>query len=299
MRHTKPFDPVQLVLHLLFIVVALLTVLPFFMLIVLSLTDNNEILQKGYQLWPSKFSLEAYQTLLTNPTMVINAYTVTLITTIVGSFVHVMTCAMFAYPLTFKSLKGRNVVTFLMFFTMLFNGGLVATYIITTQWYGFRDSYLGLIAPLAFSAFNVLIFRTYFSTTFPKEIEESAKMDGATDLTIFFRMVLPLSTPVLATIGLFSALSYWNDWFQSLLYISKDEMFTLQFVMMKTMRQIEAMQRLIQMGATPDVIERLQKVPSETIQFAMVIIAIGPILLLYPFVQKYFVKGITLGSVKG
>jgi putative aldouronate transport system permease protein len=294
------FSPSQLFLNLFFVFFIGLILVPFVLLVVISFTDNNEILQKGYRFWAENWSTAAYQTLFENPRMVVDAYKVTIFVTVLGTALHVLICALFAYPLTFRNLPGQKFFTFFMFFTMLFSGGLVASYIINTQFLGFKNSYMGLIVPLMFSPFNVLVIRTYFATSFPKEIEESAKIDGASDFRIFFQMVLPLSAPVLATVGLFSALGYWNDWFQSLLYISKDDMFSLQYVMLKTMRAIEAMQRLMALGvSSAEAIEKLRQLPTESVQFAMVTLGIGPIIMAYPFFQRFIVKGLTVGAIKG
>jgi len=298
-RRFVKFDLTEFVLHLFFIILVALVVVPFVLLVSISLTDNNDVVQNGYRFFSDKVSFQAYQTLFESPRMIIDAYKVTLICTIFGSFFHVILCALFAYPLTFKNLPGRSFFTFFMYFSMLFSGGLVASYIINTQLLGFKDSYAALIVPLLFSPFDVIIIRTYFQTSLPKEIEESAKMDGATFFRIFFQIVLPLSAPVLATIGLFAALAYWNDWFSSLLYIAKDDMYSLQYVMLSSLRKIEALQRLLQMGASPDMVGKIKGMPTKTVQFAMVVVGIGPIILAYPFFQRFFVRGLTIGAVKG
>jgi len=175
----------------------------------------------------------------------------------------------------------------------------VATYIVNTRFLGISNRFRALLLPLMFNVWHVLILRTFFATSIPQSIEESAKMDGANDLRVFFQIVLPLSKPVLATITLFAALTYWNDWFNSLLYITKDNMYTLQFVMLQSLRQVEAMKRLLQMGAPGEVIAKLRELPDEAVRFAMVVVSVGPIIAAYPFVQRYFVKGITIGAIKG
>jgi putative aldouronate transport system permease protein len=224
---------------------------------------------------------------------------VTIGVTAVGTLIHVMLCSLTAYPLTKKNMPGHRFFTFFVFFTMLFNGGLVASYIINTQFLGFGNRFRGLVLPLMFSVWHVLILRTFFVTSIPQSIEESAKMDGANDLRVFFQIILPLSKPVLATIALFAALNYWNDWFQSLLYITNERMYSLQFVMLQSLRQVEAMKRLLQMGAPAQIIEKLRELPDESVRFAMVVVSVGPIVLAYPFFQRYFVKGMTIGAIKG
>lgn len=286
-------------LHLFFIGVCAVIVIPFVLLLVVSFTDNDALVAHGYRFLPDTWSLDAYHYLFSNPRVVRDAYGVTILVTTLGTVGNVALCALTAYPLTKRTLPGVTVLTFFVFFVMLFNGGLVSTYIISTRLLGFRNHFRGLILPLMFNVWHVLIFRTYFKTSIPQSIEESAKIDGASDIRVFFQIVLPISTPVLAAIGLFAALTYWNDWFQSLLYISNERMYSLQFVMLRALRQIEMMKRLLAMNATPDVLSRLRDIPDETVRFAMVIVSVGPIVLVYPFFQKYFVKGITIGAIKG
>jgi len=289
----------NVVLHVLFVISIVLILIPFVLLVTVSFTDNDTLVQEGYRFIPGQWSGEAYRFLFANPRLVRDAYGVTILVTVVGTLGHVLLGALVGYSLTKTRMPGHTFFTFFVFFTMLFNGGLVSTYIINTQLLGFRNHFRGLILPLMFNVWHVLILRTYFATAIPGSIEESAKMDGANDLRIFFQIVLPLSKPVLATIGLFAALIYWNDWFQSLLYITNERMYSLQFVMLQTLRQIEMMQRLLAMGASGDVIDRLRDLPDEAVRFAMVIVSIGPIIFAYPFFQRYFVKGVTIGALKG
>jgi putative aldouronate transport system permease protein len=280
---------------LLFVV---LTLIPFALLVIASLTDNETLTQQGYKFVPAKWSLEGYEFLFSNTRLVRDAYLVTIYVTVLGTAVHVLLCSLTAYPLTKSWMPGRRFFTFFVFFTMLFNGGLVASYIINTQLLGFQNRFRSLILPLMFNVWHVLILRTFFISSIPQSIEESAKMDGASDLRVFFQMVIPLSKPVLATIALFAALTYWNDWFQSLLYITRDSMYSLQFVMLQSLRQVEAMRRLLQMGAPGEVIEKLRDLPDESVRFAMVVVSVGPIILAYPFFQRYFVRGITIGAIR-
>ncbi|TVQ20013.1 MAG: carbohydrate ABC transporter permease [Spirochaetaceae bacterium] len=289
----------NIVLNVVFLIAVALILIPFFLLVTVSLTDNDTLIQEGYRFIPSLWSTEAYSFLFQSPRLVRDAYMVTIIVTVVGTFGHVLLGALVGYALTKTKMPGHTFFTVFVFFTMLFNGGLVSTYIINTQFLGFRNAFRGLILPLMFNVWHVLILRTYFATAIPASIEESAKIDGANDLRIFFQIVVPLSKPVLATIGLFAALIYWNDWFQSLLYITEPRMYSLQFVMLQTLRQIEMMQRLLTMGAPGDVIDRLRDLPQESVRFAMVVVSIGPIIFAYPFFQRYFVKGVTIGALKG
>lgn len=289
----------NVVLNLFFLVIVGFTLVPFVLLVIASLTDNSTLLQEGYKFAPSKWSSAGYTFLFSNTRLVRDAYGVTIFVTVAGTLGQLAICSLTAYALTKRGLPGIGFFTFFVFFTMLFRGGLVAEYIIGTQLLGFRNHFRALILPLMFNVWHVLILRTFFKTSIPPSIEESAKIDGANDLRIFFQIVLPLSKPVLATIALFAALIYWNDWFLSLLYITNERMYSLQFVMLQSLRQVEAMKRLLQMGAPGEVIAKLRELPDESVRFAMVVVSIGPIVLAYPFFQRYFVKGITIGAIKG
>jgi putative aldouronate transport system permease protein len=286
-------------LNVFFVGFCAVIVVPILLLVIVSLTDRAALVQEGYRFLPERWSFEAYRYLFSNPRVVRDAYGVTILVTTVGTAGHIALCALTAYPLTKRTLPGLSVLTFIVFFTMLFHGGLVATYIVSTRLLGFRNHFRGLILPLMFSVWHVLIFRTFFKTSIPASIEESAKMDGASDIRVFFQIVLPISKPVVGALGLFAALAYWNDWFQSLLYISNERMYSLQFVMLRALRQVEVMKRLLAINASQELINQLRDVPGETIRFAMVVVSIGPIVFAYPFFQRYFVKGITIGAIKG
>jgi putative aldouronate transport system permease protein len=291
--------PANIVLNVFFILLVALILIPFVLLVIASLTDNNTLVQEGYKFAPSKWSAAGYSFLFSNTRLVRDAYAVTIYVTIVGTVCQLIVASLTAYALTKGTLPGIGFFTFFVFFTMLFRGGLVAEYIVGTQILGFHNRFRALILPLMFNVWHVLILRTYFKTAIPPSIEESARMDGANDLRIFFQIVIPLSKPVLATIALFAALIYWNDWFLSLLYISNEHMYSLQFVMLQSLRQVEAMKRLLEMGAPGNVIDKLRQLPEESVRFAMVVVSIGPIVLAYPFFQRYFVKGVTIGAIKG
>ncbi len=302
MAKRKPTDISQkahMGLHIFFVLVVLCTIIPFLLLIAVSLSDDQTVIREGFKFIPSKWSTQAYRYLFSSSRMVLNAYKVTIGTTVVGVLMHVFIGSMYAFGISNKQMPLYKFFTFILFFTMLFNGGMVASYIVNTQFLGLRNTYAALVLPLMMNAWHILILRTFFTTSIPSSLEDACKIDGAGDIRYFFSIVLPLSKPVLATIALFQALIHWNDWFLSLLYITKDTMYSLQFVMLQTMRQTEAMKRLLQMGASPDAIEALRNIPQITIRFAMVIVAIGPIILVYPYFQKYFVKGVTVGSIKG
>ncbi len=297
LQNVSPLANVSL--HTFFIFVSLMVVIPFILLITVSLSDDKSVMQEGFKFIPSKWSFDAYKFLFSNSRMVLDAYKVTIGTTVVGVILHLLVASMYAFGISKKDMPMQKFFTFFLFFTMLFNGGMVASYIINTQFLGLKNTYAALVLPLIMNAWHILILRTFFTTSIPSALEDACRIDGAGDIRFFFHVVLPLSKPVLATIALFQTLAHWNDWFLSLLYITKDTMYTLQFVMLQTMRQMEAMRRLLQVGANADILAILRNIPKETTRFAMVIVAIGPIILVYPYFQKYFVKGVTVGSIKG
>jgi putative aldouronate transport system permease protein len=289
----------NIVLNCVFLLVLAAVLVPFVLLVSISFSDNDALIRDGYRFIPAAWSAKAYTFLFSETRMVLDAYKVTLIVTGLGTLGHVLVCALFAYPLTRSSLPLRGAITFFLFFTMLFSGGMVASYIINIQLLGFKNRYHALILPYLMSPWHVFIIRTYFQTSIPASLEESARVDGAGSFTVFIKIILPLAKPVLATIALFAALTYWNDWFQSLLYITKENLYSLQFVMLKTLRRIDVIEELIRRGASGDIVDKLRAMPTEAVQFAMVVVGIGPIILAYPFFQRYFVKGITIGAVKG
>ena len=201
-----------------------------------------------------------------------------------------------AYPLSVKSVKYRGAISMFMYFTMLFNGGLVANYILISRVLGMRDSIWVLIIPGCLNAYNTFLMRNYFQTI-PEALAESAKIDGATDIQIFFKIILPCAKPILATIGLFAAMGYWNEWYKVLLYIDDSNLFTLQYLIMKLQRQVDFLTS--SMGAKAMASMGNVTLPTIGVRMATAMVTIGPIILLYPFLQKYFIKGITIGSVKG
>lgn len=274
---------------------AFLCVFPFLFVTIISFTDEGTLARNGYRIIPEKWSLEAYRYVFKAGDQLLRSYGVTIAVTVIGTVISMIMIALFAYAISRKSFKYRNFFAFFAFFTMLFNGGLVPTYIVVTQLLGLKDSIWGLILPMAVNAFYIMIMRTFFSTI-PDAIIESGKIDGAGEFGIFFRLVLPLSLPGLATIGLFSTLGYWNDWFNALLYIDKPSLVPLQSMLMR----IEtSMQFILQNTSNPSMgLAALQSLPQDTSRMAMVVLATGPIVLAYPFFQRYFIQGLTVGAVK-
>jgi len=274
---------------------AFLCVFPFIFVTIISFTDEGTLARNGYRIIPEKWSLEAYRYVFKAGDQLLRSYGVTIAVTVIGTVISMIMIALFAYAISRKSFKYRNFFAFFAFFTMLFNGGLVPTYIVVTQLLGLKDSIWALILPMAVNAFYIMIMRTFFSTI-PDAIIESGKIDGAGEFGIFFRLVLPLSLPGLATIGLFSTLGYWNDWFNALLYIDKPSLVPLQSMLMR----IEtSMQFILQNTTNPAMgVAALQSLPQDTSRMAMVVLATGPIVFAYPFFQRYFIQGLTVGAVK-
>jgi putative aldouronate transport system permease protein len=287
----------ETILNVIFILLSLACVLPVILVIIVSVTHNDSLINEGYSFFPSKWSLIAYQTVFKDFATMANAYKVSIGVTVVGTLLSVLLMALYAYPLSRKDYPYRNVFTFFLFFTMLFNGGIVSRYMIYTQTLHLKDSYMALILPLLIVPFNVIIMRTFFQSTIHPALIESARIDGAGELRIFLRIVLPLSLPVLATMALFSTINYWNDWFNALLFINKEHMYPIQFLMLRVLKDVQYIRENLTIAAQNP--ELLKNLPNESLQMALAFIAMGPILIVYPFFQKYFVKGLTVGAVKG
>ena len=274
-------------------VFALICVIPVYLIIVASFTDEASLIRNGYPLIPTDFSVESYRLSLKNPTSILMAYGVTIGVTFFGTLLAVFLASMTGYVLSRRDFPWRNKFSFFFFFTTLFNGGLVPWYILCVRYLHMKNSIWALILPLMFSVWNMIIAKTFMSGI-PAAITESAKIDGANDIVIFIKLILPLSKPLIATLSLFSALAYWNDWYNCMLYITKDNMFTLQYYLQRMLGNAEAMRIVAEKSGIA-----LDTIPLESMKMAMTVVATGPIVLLYPFVQRYFVKGLTIGAVKG
>lgn len=272
---------------------ALICVIPFYLIIVASFTDESSLIRNGYPVFFRDFSIQSYQLCLKNPVSVLTAYINTIGITAVGTILAVLMATMTGYVLSRQDFPWRNQFSFFFFFTTLFNGGLVPWYLLCIRYLNFKNSYLGVVLPLMFSVWNMIIAKSFMSGI-PSAITESAKIDGANDIVIFVRLILPLSKPLIATLGLFAALAYWNDWYNCMLFITDESMFTLQYYLQRLLGSAEAMRIVAEKSGIA-----LPSLPLEGMKMAMTIIATGPIVLLYPFVQRYFVKGLTIGAVKG
>lgn len=273
------------------------SLLPFLLVVIASLTDEKTIALHGYSYFPVKFSLAAYQFLINDSETILRAYGVTILTTVIGTLVSVLLTALYAYPISKPDLPFKRSLSFYIFFTMLFGGGLVPWYIVYSQYFHIKDTIFALIVPnLLMGAFNVLMMRSFFANSIPESVLESATIDGAGEFRIFFQMVVPMSLPVFATVGLFNTLAYWNDWFNSMIFNDNATLYNLQYLMSKTLTNI---QFLTMKTDSSKASELLATMPTETVRMAMAIIGMGPIILAYPFFQKFYIQGITVGAVKG
>ncbi|MBW7453295.1 carbohydrate ABC transporter permease [Paenibacillus sepulcri] len=296
-RNNQISPAANMVLNLIFIVMSLLFVMPVILVFIVSVTHNDSLLSNGYSFLPGRFSFIAYESLFKDYTTIIRGYTISIGITVVGTAASVVLMALYAYPISRGDYPYRNFFTFFLFFTLLFNGGMVSRYLVYTQVLGLKDSYFSLILPLLIIPFNVIIMRTFFQTTIHPALIDSARMDGAGEIRIFMLIVLPLSLPVLATMSLFSTINYWNDWFNALLYIDSEDKYPLQFLMRRVINDVQFLRDNITLAAQNP--ELLSKLPDQSLQMAMAVVGMGPILLVYPFFQKFFVKGLTVGSIKG
>ena len=288
----------NILLNIMFLILALICVIPAVLVVSISFSAEQSITDYGYRLIPKIISLDGYGYLLKQGALIIRALGVSLFVTIVGTALGTLLTTLMGYVLSRPDYKLNGFLTMLVFIPMVFNGGLVSTYFIVSQFLHLKNTLWALILPLSVSSFNVVICRTFFKTTIPEELIESAKMDGATQFKIFFQIVLPISLPVIATIGLFLCFAYWNDWYQSMLYIDNQRLYSLQALLNAIMTNINMLsQNAATMGAS--MADMVANMPKEAARMAIVVIIVLPIACAYPFFQKYFISGLTVGAVKG
>ena len=285
------------ILHTFFILFSLTFIVPFIYVISISLSTEMDVMKYGYTLFPKNVDWTAYNAIFRNPTQLIDAYVVTIVNTAVGTFMSLLIMTMAAYPLSRSNFKLKKFVTFYIFFTVLFGGGLIPTYILNTKYLHLGNTFRIYLVGGLVSGWNILIIRTFFQGI-PTAIVESAKLDGASEFTIFGKIIIPLSKPVIATIGVLTVLGRWNDWNTTLIYVSNPKLYTLQYLLQKLLRDAEYVQQLIQSGMVSSM-DMEELLPTEAMRFAMAVVAAGPMLVIFPFFQKYFTKGLTVGAVKG
>lgn len=282
-------------IHIIFLLLSLICIIPLLLVIGISLTDENSLMMDGYHFWPKEFSLEAYRYVFSGAGSVFNAYGVTIFVTVAGTFLHLLVTSMLAYALTREEVRQREKISLFVYIPVLFNGGLVPFYMLMTRYLHLKNTVWVLILVNLVSAVNVLIMKNFFRTI-PNSLIESARIDGSGEFRTFFKIVLPLSTPSLATIGLFVAIAYWNDWMTCSLYIETPKLHTLQYLLQSLMNNIGYLQANAQ--ASQSIERAFGTLPSEGARMATCVLAVGPIILLYPLLQKYFEKGLTIGAVK-
>ena len=296
MTNSKKAKRFQFWINVVLILITLSIILPFVLVFISSLTDENTLIRNGYSFFPEKFSFYAYSYIIRQGEKILRAYGITIFVTIVGTAANLAMSALLAYPLSIKKLPYRRAITFFVFFTMLFNGGLVPTYLMYVKYFHIKNTIWALIVPgFLLSANNVLMIRSYFNTSIPDALFEAAKIDGAGHMKIFTSITLPLGKPILVTMGLFSALGYWNDWTNGLYYIRDTKLYGIQNLLNKMISDLTALTQNASGASTVAIAD----IPSASVRMAIAFVAMLPILCLYPFLQRYFTKGIALGAVKG
>lgn len=283
--------------NIVLVILSLACVLPLILLLTSSFASEQSLLENGYSFWPREFSLESYRYLWFSRAQILNAYKMTVLATTVGTLSNLTITTLMAYPLSRKGLPGRNFFSFMVFFTLLFNGGMIPSYLMWVQVFHIKDTFWALILPnLLMNGFGVIVMRTFFSTNIPEEVLEAARIDGAGETRTLLQIVLPLSTPILSTIALLSGLAYWNDWINGLYYLVKrTDYYTIQ----NLLNRLIASADFIANNAANSALTAGVTVPSVGIRMAIAVIALVPIMIIYPFLQRGFVKGIVIGGVKG
>jgi putative aldouronate transport system permease protein len=291
-KHRRDFYAFNTIAYVVVGSLALFALFPFLILLANSFSSEHAILTQGYSIIPRETSLDAYRLIFENPGRIARSYAVTIFVTAVGTAVSLLCSSMAAYVLSRKELHTRGSLAFFLYFTQLFNGGLVPYYLLITRDLKLGNTVLVLLLVPMFNVMNVLILRNFIQNAIPEALLDAAKIDGLGHAGIFFRIVLPLSKPALASIGLFTALAYWNDWWTPMMFMQDEKLYPLQYTLYRLISSVNFSAQMVNNVPT-------MHLPKETLKLAMTVVATGPIVLLYPFVQRYFVKGITLGAVKG
>ena len=288
----------QVAANLIMIVLTLFCLLPFLLLIISSITQENALVRNGYSFFPEQIDFAAYKYLLVDSTSIVRGYILSAFVTVTGTVANLAVTTLFAYPLSRRDLPGRAFISFFLFFTMLFNGGLVPSYIMWTQTFHIKNTIAALLFPnLMMGAFYVIMMRTYFTTNIPEAVIEAARIDGAGELTILVRVVLPMSVPIIVTLALLVGLGYWNDWLNGLYYINEDRLYSIQVLLNKMLMDVQFL--MSNTNAAQSLQNQYIALPSTGIKMAVAVMGALPVLVIYPFFQKYFVKGIVIGAVKG
>ncbi len=278
--------------HIVFVLFGICCLVPMIYLISSSISNEQDLFVYGYRLIPKRVDFAAYRYLLQNPAQLLDAYKLTIFTTVVGTFLALLVMIMIAYPLSIKDFKFRRQLSFYLFFTMLFSGGLVSVYLLNVQYLHLKNNVLVYILPALVSPWYVFMLRSFF-TGIPQSLRESAKIDGAGEIKILFQIIVPISKPAIATIAFMELMIKWGEWYNCMLYITEPKLQTVQYLLQALMQQSEKLAQAADVGINAG------EIPNETVKLAMAVIAAGPIMFVFPFFQKYFVKGMTVGSVKG
>ncbi len=290
--------PTEIVINIIMILFCLLCVVPFIFVIIISFTSEESIAQIGYSFIPQGWSLDAYKYAFEMGYSLWRSYFNSFFITVVGTVLSVLVCILYSYALFRRDFKYRRFFTFFSFFTMLFGGGLVPTYIVCKQLLGLSDNYAAVIVPLMVNPFNIIVMRTFFQSSVPEELIEAAAIDGSGEYNTLFKIIIPISKPGIATIGLLNALAYWNEWYTPMLYIRDKIHIPLQYLLMQLQRNMEYLAKnSAAMGA--DAIKAASEMPTQSLRMVLVVLVVVPIACAYPFFQRYIVAGLTIGSVKG
>lgn len=292
MTESKTFNRVATII---LAVLVTITLLPILLIVIASFTKETSLLQNGYSFLPQQWSLDAYYYIIRQSSVIFRAYGVSLLVTVVGTVLSVLITTTLAYPMSKRAFKFSGPMSFFVFFTMLFSGGIVPSYIMWTNLFHIKNTIWALIVPnYLVSAFNVILVKNFYANNIPGELIEAAELDGATEMQSFTRMIFPMARPVVATISLFTGLCYWNDWTNGLYYVDNQKLYSIQLLLMKIMNNIEALKANANLAGAAAV-----DLPGTSVRMAIAFIGILPILILYPFVQKYLVEGVVIGAVKG
>ncbi len=289
----------QVIGNIIMVLLSAMAILPMLLMLISSLTSNEALVRNGYSFWPEEWSLEAYEYIFSTGNSVVHAYGISVLLTAAGTLCSLVITTLLAYALSKKGLPGKGVLTFYVFFTMLFNGGLVPTYMNYTNTFGLKNTFWGLLVPgLLANGFNILLMKSYFVTGVPDELLEAAYIDGATEFKTFYQIALPLAKPIVATIGLFAGIAYWNDWQNGYIYLTKrTDLYSIQNLLNRMIQNIQFLTQSA--GSISNANVGLSSIPAVSVRMAMAVVGILPIIIIYPFIQNNFVKGITLGGVKG
>ena len=294
-REESLFRHVSLVIMIL---VAISCLIPFVLMLSASVTDEKELIQEGYKFWPDRLNLDTYRYLWGKRETIGRAYGMSILVTLVGTLTNLVITSLFAYPLYRKDFKPRNIFAFLIFFTMLFSGGMTASYIMWTEVFHIKDTVWALIIPgHLMGAMNVLLVRNYYSTSIPESIVEAARIDGASELRIYARILVPLSKPVLITIALFSGIGYWNDWMNGMYYITSPRLYTITLYLNKVMENVNLLSQRSSMTEGLNIADL--DLPTVGVRMAIAFTAIIPVIVVFPFIQSKLIEGVVIGGLKG